>query len=40
MEFISEVWEYERRSPESEVEYDHESDVELLDGEAPIIREE
>ena len=28
-EFISEVWEYERK-PESEVEYDHESEVGIL----------
>ena len=29
-EFISEVWECERRSPESEVEYDHESEVGVI----------
>ena len=29
-EFISEVWEYERRSPVEETVYDHESEVEIL----------
>ena len=38
-EFQSEVWAYERK-PVREVVYDHESEVELLDGESPIIREE
>ena len=40
-EFISEVWEYQRK-PESEITYDHDSEVTLLDGdgETPIIREE
>ena len=40
-EFISEVWAYERK-PESEITYDHDSEVTLLDGngETPILREE
>ena len=29
-EFVSEVWAYERRSPESEVVYDHEGEVRIL----------
>lgn len=29
-QFISEVWVYERRSPVSEIEYDHESEVGIL----------
>ncbi len=28
--FISEVWEYERRSPVSETVYDHESEVRII----------
>ena len=38
-EFRSEVTEFERK-PVPETVYDHESDVQLLDGEAPIIRAE
>ena len=38
-EFRSEVTEFERK-PVSEVTYDHDSEVQLLDGEAPIITEE
>ena len=39
-EFISEVWEYQRKPVETV--YDHDSEVTLLDGdgETPIIREE
>ena len=37
-EFVSEVWECERK-PVSEVEYDHEGEVDLLDSESPMIRE-
>ena len=29
-EFVSEVWAYERRSPVSKIEYDHESEVGIL----------
>ena len=29
-EFISEVWEYERRSPVPETVYDHESEVGII----------
>ena len=36
-EFISEIWEYERKRV-SETVYDHESEVNFLDGEVPIIR--
>ncbi len=38
-EFQSEVWEYERRSPVPETVYNHDSEVDLLDGEVPIIKE-
>ena len=40
-EFISEIWAYQRK-PESEITYDHDTEVTLLDGdgETPIIREE
>lgn len=37
-ECISEVWEYKRKTV-SETVYDHDSEVNLLDGESPIIRE-
>ena len=37
-EFISEVTEYERK-PVPETVYDYESEVDLLDGELPIIKE-
>ena len=37
-EFVSEVWECERK-PVSEVAYDHESEVDFLDGESPILKE-
>ena len=41
-EFVSEVWEYTRQDirelPRGHT-YDHDSEGELLDGEAPIIRE-
>ena len=36
-QFISEVWAYERK-PVEETVYDHDSEVQLLDGEAPIIK--
>ena len=37
-EFQSEVWAYERK-PVQEAVYDHDGEVQLLDGESPIIRE-
>ena len=37
-EFVSEVREYERK-PESEITYDHNSEVDLLGGNVPVIRE-
>ncbi len=37
-EFMSEKWTYRRKSA-SEIEYDHEGEVRLLDGDAPIIKE-
>ena len=38
LEFINEIWEYERKSV-SEVVYDQDSEVDLLDREAPIIKD-
>ena len=37
-EFVSEVREYDRK-PSSEITYDHNSEVDLLGGNVPVIRE-
>ena len=37
-EFMSEYW-TSKREPVSETVYDHDSEVQLLDGDAPIIKE-